>query len=151
MAIEDNIKQTKPFRNEWERMIVNLMHTGAWLNEHAQQRFADFDLTPQQYNVLRILRGSAPTALSTSDIRDRMLDRASDTSRIVERLLAKEYVAKETCAEDKRRVDVVITKKGLKLLDTIEAHESSAHRFARALTKAEAQQLNALLDKLKGS
>ncbi len=151
MAIEDNIKQTKPFRNEWERMVVNLMHTGAWINAQAQERFAEFDLTPQQYNVLRILRGSSPTALSTSDIRDRMLDRASDTSRIVERLVAKDYVAKKVCAEDKRRVDVVITKKGLKLLEAIDANESSSYSYARTLTKAEAQQLTALLDKLKGA
>ncbi|MBL7997196.1 MAG: hypothetical protein JNL32_01035, partial [Candidatus Kapabacteria bacterium] len=74
MGIEEKIKQTKPFNSEWERMIVNIMHTSAWINELARGHFDLFDLTHQQYNVLRILRGSSPEALSTSDIRERMID-----------------------------------------------------------------------------
>jgi MarR family 2-MHQ and catechol resistance regulon transcriptional repressor len=149
MAIEETLKQSKPFRNEWERMLVNLVHTGIWIDEHLRARFAEFDITPQQYNVLRILRGSAPNALSTSDIRDRMIDRASDTSRIVDRMIAKELVEKQICSEDKRRVDVVISEKGLQLLSTIESDQQAAYRFAKKLTKKEAEQLNILLDKLK--
>lgn len=150
MPLEEKIKQTKPFRSEWERAMVNVMYASMWLNEQFREHLEAFDITQQQYNVLRILRGQSPNAISTSDIRERMIDRAPDTSRIVDRLVAKELVEKHVCEIDKRRVDVRITPKGLALLTDIDNNERKMDSFTRRLTKTEAQQLNSLLDKLTG-
>src|SRR6187200_974549 len=115
MGIEKDIHQQK-FRNEHQRVYINLFYTHGWLLEKIKQILGEADLTPQQYNILRILRGSHPTPLSTLQIRDRMLDKMSDTSRIVDRLVAKNLVSKKTNDNDKRLVDVTITESGLELL-----------------------------------
>ena len=107
------------------------------------------DITPQQFNILRILRGSHPQPLSTLQIRERMLDRMSDTSRIVDRLVAKELVKKGTCTKDKRLVDVVITEKGQKLLRKIDKQYDYVPEIMKGLTENEAAQLSDLLDKLR--
>ena len=106
------------------------------------------DITPQQYNILRILRGSQQP-LSTLQIRSRMLDKMSDTSRIVERLLKKGLVEKKVCSADKRLVDVSISKKGLSLLDKLDKKNADIDELMRNLTEAEANTLNKLLDKIR--
>lgn len=107
------------------------------------------DLTKQQFNVLRILRGSYPDPLSTLQIRERMLDKMSDTSRIVDRLVKKEYLSKQTCPNDKRLVDVVINEAGLEKLKSIDAKEHLIEESLQNLSETEAETLSILLDKLR--
>ena len=106
------------------------------------------DITPQQYNILRILRGSV-LPLSTLQIRERMLDKMSDTSRLVERLIKKELVEKETSHIDKRLVDVTISKKGLDLLQRLDEKSEELDQIVNKLTPEEAGILNSLLDKMR--
>ena len=107
------------------------------------------DLTKQQFNVLRILRGSYPEPLSTLQIRERMLDKMSDTSRIVDRLVKKEFVNKQTCPNDKRLVDVIITEAGLKKLEALDEKEFIIEDSLQNLSEEEADTLSSLLDKLR--
>lgn len=104
----------------------------------------------QQFNILRILRGS-DTPLSTLQIRGRMLDKMSDTSRIVDRLILKDLVKKITCKSDKRLVDVSITSKGKALLFKLDQHESSMENIVQSLSQTEAKTLNMLLDKMRST
>ena len=92
MQLEDRIRQSKPFRSQGEKLVVNIIYTANWILEQLRGHLEVFDVTQQQYNVLRILRGQHPNAISTSDIRDRMIDRAPDASRIVDRLIVKALV-----------------------------------------------------------
>ena len=112
MGIEKDIQQTN-FRNEFQKMSINIIYTANWLNEKMGQILATEDITQQQYNILRILRGSE-CPLSTLKIRERMLDKMSDTSRIVDRLIVKGLVEKTACIKDKRLVDITLSKKGLR-------------------------------------
>lgn len=125
------------------------MFTSAWLSEKIRVFLAGEDLTPQQFNVLRILRGSHPQPLSTLQIRERMLDKMSDTSRIVDRLIKKGWVKKGTCKEDKRLVDVLITDKGLDVLSEIDAKEDLLNKHLNGLSPQEAETLSNLLDKVR--
>ncbi len=109
MGIEKEI-QTQNFRNEYQKVGVNIIFTANWFTERFKQILDDYDITNQQFNILRILRGSK-RPLSTLQIRDRMLDKMSDTSRIVDRLVKKELVEKAICEADKRLVDIRITDK----------------------------------------
>ncbi len=149
MKLEDAIQQRKPFSNPRQRMAVNLIYTSNWLISKQKEFFKGFDITVQQYNVLRILRGRHPEPISTSDIRGRMLDRMSDVSRIVDRLVKKEMVARSTCKQDKRLVDVVITDKGLTLLTSIDAQWEEMDAFTSTLSPAEVESVNELLDKFR--
>jgi DNA-binding MarR family transcriptional regulator len=102
----------------------------------------------QQFNILRILRG-AVTPISTLQIRERMIDKMSDTSRIVDRLVVKELVKKNICPSDKRLVDVSITSKGKKLLSKFDDTAYINGEFCNSLSSYEAKELNKLLDKLR--
>src|SRR5690606_5463227 len=116
MSIEQEIKQPK-FKTEHQRALVNLLFTYGWSIERIKQLVTCEGITHQQYNILRILRGSLPKPLSTLQIRERMLDKMSDTSRIVDRLVVKGLAKKTLCKKDRRLVDVTITEKGKKLLE----------------------------------
>lgn len=149
MGIQEDIKQKRAFRNEHQKAAVNLLFTYGWLQEKIRQTIAPFDITMQQYNVLRILRGSFPEPISTLEIRKRMLDKMSDVSRIVDRLILKNLVEKRICESDKRLVDVVISPAGLNLLDATDAAEKEMDAIMNGLSESEAALLNQLLDKLR--
>ncbi len=149
MGIENDINQRK-FRSEYQKAIVNLIYTYNWTTEKLKNIFDKEDVTMQQFNILRILRGS-DKPLSTLQIRERMLDKMSDTSRIVDRLVIKGLVKKEVCESDKRLVDVTITEKGQLLLQKLDAFEPDMEALANSLTAEEATTLNNLLDKLRQS
>ncbi len=151
MKIEEAIKQKTPFRSEKQRAAVNLIYTHNWLIAQQKAFFRRFDITLQQYNVLRILRGQYPDPISTSDIRSRMLDKMSDVSRIVDRLVKKKLVERRVCKSDKRLVDVLITANGLSLLDEISGLEDELERAFGALTVEEVEQFNLMLDKLRSA
>lgn len=149
MGLEEDIRQDKGFKSERQKAIINIMYTEGWLRNRLSETLKPHDLTSQQYNVLRILRGSKPKAMSTSCIRSRMLDKMSDASRIVDRLDKKKLVQKKACAADKRLVDVFITKEGLSLLDKIDASVDNMDTMFNSITLEEAETLNKILDKLR--
>jgi DNA-binding MarR family transcriptional regulator len=149
MKIEAEIRQ-KEFRNEYQKAAINLVFTNNWLMAKHQNFFTHYGITHKQYNVLRILKGQYPNSISTSDIRDRMLDKSSDSSRIVDRLAGRDLVIKRVCPSDKRLVDVSITDRGLNLLNTIDSNIQELDRFTASLSEDEARQLNVLLDKIRG-
>lgn len=150
MGIDQDIHQHK-FRNERQKAGINLMYTYGWVMERTKELFAIEDITPQQFNILRILRGSHPQPLSTLQIRERMLDKMSDTSRIVDRLLTKGLVKKATCKTDRRLVDVLISDKGRKMLERLDLRQEELDNIIGHLTEREAATLSELLDKLRGS
>lgn len=149
MSINKDINQRK-FRNEHQKAMINLIFSYNWLMENTRKQLDQFDLTNQQFNILRILRG-AGEPLSTLQIRQRMLDKMSDTSRIVDRLVKKELVQKVICNADRRLVDVTITDKGRELLSKMDSHETDWDNLLKNLNESEASQLNQLLDKLRNS
>ncbi|HNP53545.1 MAG TPA: MarR family transcriptional regulator [Ferruginibacter sp.] len=149
MSIEKDIAQSK-FRNEYQKSLVNFIFTNHWLNERMSRIFDREEITGQQFNILRILRG-AGKPLSTLQIRQRMLDRMSDTSRIVDRLILKGLVKKEICPADKRKVDVSITADGQKLLERLDLIQDEIDGVFGKLDESEAQTLNKLLDKIRSS
>jgi DNA-binding MarR family transcriptional regulator len=147
MGIEKDIQQAN-FRNEYQKMGINLLFTANWMNERISRVLAMEDITQQQYNILRILRGSdAP--LSTLKIRERMLDKMSDTSRIVDRLIVKDLVEKTACVKDKRLVDITVTKKGLQLLEKLDALNEQIDSILKGVSEKEATTINQILDKLR--
>ncbi len=148
MNIEKAIGQRKPFSNSYERVLVNMVYTGAWLKTLQKKHFGQFDLTMQQFNILRILRG-AKEPLSTAIIRERMLDRMSDVSRIVDRLEKKGFVVKTTCESDHRKVDVGLTEKASSVLKVIDKKNAIWLKQSTGLSIKEADSLSALLDKFR--
>lgn len=149
MKLEEEIKQSH-FRNEYQKAMINLAFTQYRFGEKVKTIFDRFGLTPQQFNILRILRG-AKHPMSTLQIRERMLDRMSDTSRIVDRLVAKQLVAKSLCPTDKRLVDVTITNEGKKVLQQLDGCSAEMDDLLHGLSEAEAVQLNQLLDKARAA
>ena len=149
MALEHEINQRK-FRTEYQKARINIIYTYNWLSEKINSIFGEWDITPQQFNILRILRGEGKP-LSTLAIRQRMLDKMSDTSRIVDRLVKKGLVKKSPNGEDRRLVDVVITARGRKLLEKIDPFEEYADKVMENLSEEETKTLNALLDKLRNA
>ena len=147
MGIEKDIQQTN-FRNEYQKLGINIMYTANWLNEKIAGILSQEDITQQQYNILRILRG-ADKPLSTLQIRARMLDKMSDTSRIVERLVAKELVEKNTCPTDKRLVDVVLSKKGFVILEKLDQLNHHLDALMKGISEKDAITMNQLLDQLR--
>lgn len=147
MGIEQDIQQAS-FRNEFQKMGINLLFTANWLNEQIGKTLSEEGVTQQQYNILRILRGSA-TPLSTLKIRERMLDKMSDTSRIVDRLIAKELVVKNTCEKDKRLVDITLSPKGLDLVDQLDQFNDRIDALLKGINASEAATMNQILDKIR--
>lgn len=149
MKLEDEIQQVKGFSSERQKALINIMFTHGWVTDRFRCVMKPFDLTHQQYNVLRILRGSGTAPLSTSCIRHRMIDKMSDASRIVDRLCKKELVVREQSPVDRRLVEVRISDKGLELLDRIDVDKKNLDSLTGNLTESEYAQLNQLLDKLR--
>ena len=147
MSLEKDINQ-RAFRNEYQKGAINLIYTYNWMNEKMKKVFDKEGITAQQFNILRILRG-AGVPISTLQIRERMLDKMSDTSRIVDRLVLKGLAKKNICKNDKRLVDVSISTKGKKLLEKIDRYENEMDAIFGNLSEAEAKTLNNLLDKIR--
>ena len=149
MSIEKDINQSS-FRNEYQKGIINLIYTYNWMNEKMKKVFDKEDVTAQQYNILRILRG-AGKPISTLQIRERMLDKMSDTSRIVDRLVLKGLAKKNVCKDDKRLVDVSISPKGKTHKKKIDEYEKDMDAILGNLSKKKKKTLNKLLDKIRKS
>jgi len=150
MSIDKDIHQGK-FKNQYHKATVNILYTYGWLMEQIKQVLADADITPQQFNILRILRGSYPNPLSTLQIRERMLDKMSDTSRIVDRLIVKDLVKKTVSQTDRRLVDVVISLRGRRLLKKLDSRQDELDGILKNLSDSEASDLSKLLDKIRNA
>jgi DNA-binding MarR family transcriptional regulator len=148
MGIAEDIKQPK-FKSEFQKATINLFYTASWLGEKQHTFFKGFGITAAQFNVLRILRGQYPQPSTVNLIIDRMLDRMSNASRIVDKLESKELVIRKQCPNDRRAVDVLISDKGLELLGKIDKAMEVHERQICNLTEDEAVQLNDLLDKFR--
>ena len=150
MKIEDEI-QTKRFRNERHKATINIVFTSNWITNILEKRASIQQITLQQFNVLRILRGQYPQPATNSIVKERMLDKMPDVSRIIDRLVAKELVSRAKSDNDRRAVDVKITQKGLDALAELEESMMMMDVLQDNISEEECQQLNELLDKLRGS
>lgn len=146
MGIEKDIQQDK-FKSSHQKAGINIIYTASCINLHASHLLKQFELTPPQFNVLRILRGQFPKAITVNEIINRMLDKSSNASRIVEKLKAKELINRKECERDRRQVDVSITQKGLNILIEIDQLEEKFAFGIGSLTDEEAEKLSTLLDK----
>ncbi len=147
MGIEKEFPENY-FRNERHKSLANILFTSSWIVQQMKLILEGEDLTPQQYNILRILQ-SSNRSLSMARLRELMLDKMSDISRIVERLVKKDLVTKEGRKEDKRQVDVSISKKGLLLLDSLHDKYELTDSMMNNLSKNELNELNNLLDTIR--
>lgn len=148
MGIEKDIHQSR-FHSSRHKASINLIYTMGWMKDRTKAIFDSEDITSQQFNILRILRGSFPQPLSTLQIRERMLEKMSDTSRIVDRLIAKGLVKKITCKTDRRLVDVIISDKGKKLLERLDMRQDEMDNVLGNLSEEDANMLSDLLDKIR--
>lgn len=146
MTIEEEIKQSK-FRSVQQKAILNILFTSNWIQNKQKEFFEPFGITGQQYNILRILRGQHPNRISGVEIKNRMLDKNSDVSRLLDRLIGKNLVSKSQCPNDKRASDIAISKAGLELLEKLDATINNLDIKINSLTIEEANLLNVLLDK----
>jgi DNA-binding MarR family transcriptional regulator len=148
MALEDEIKQEK-FNSDHQKASINILFTGSWLYNINASFLKRFGITPEQFNVLRILRGSFPRPMMLAEITERMIDKSSNCTRLVEKLKQKGLVNRITCENNRRQVDITITDKGQTLLKKIDASQSVWLETMEKISKAEAKELNRILDKLR--
>lgn len=148
MGIAEDIKQEK-FKSEYSKAIVNIIYTNSWLNQQHIKLFKENGLTTPQFNILRILRGQHPKPATVNLLIDRMLDKSSNASRIVDRLEQKGLVIRKQCSKDRRAVDVLISGEGLDLLKTLDVKMQDWEEKETKLTEHEAATLNSLLDKIR--
>jgi DNA-binding MarR family transcriptional regulator len=148
LKLEDEIQQ-KTFKSPHQKLAINLIYTVHWLDAHYSAFFKNKDITQQQYNVLRILRGQHPNYCNLKLIKERMLDRMSDASRIIDKLLAKGYVERKSCPNDRRQVHIIITEKGLELLKSLDFIDENMKDVFGALPVKDVEKLNDLLDQLR--
>ncbi len=149
MKIEDEIKQ-KSFKSVYQKVSINLLFTSSWFRDVMKQEMNKFDITSQQFNVLRILRGKHPELCAAGDIKSVMVDKTPDLTRLIDRLLKKGFVTRETCPDNRRKVDIGITDKGLSLVNKASAVIDQHDKMFKNLTEDEAEQLSNLLDKMRG-
>ncbi len=146
-TLEQELQTT--FKNDLLKTRINIHFTNNFLNNHSQEMFKKFDLSPSQFNVLRILRGQYPKMASIGLIKERMIDKSSDVSRIVDRLVTKDLIHRNECPNDRRQKDVIISEKGLALLAKMDVVEGQLDALLKQLSKSDLEQLNYLLDKLR--
>lgn len=150
MPILEEVIKTKPIKDPYSRAFLNIMYTGTWILSNINQVLKPYDLTEPQYNVLRILRGQHGNAIPLYEIQDRMIQKMSNVSRLIDKLLDKGLVVRNECRDNRRRVDIKITKKGLEMLDEVDPALGKLYdAMARNLKKDEARHLGEMLDALR--
>jgi DNA-binding MarR family transcriptional regulator len=149
VKIEEELKQDK-FTSAIHKAIVNIMFTDGWLSNHLRDVFKNHNLTPQQYNVLRILRGKYPEALNPSDIKSVMLDKNPDLTRLCDRLLTRKLIDRCIDGDNRRKMNIRITEDGLNMLNLIDPIMVEFNEKVTTITQDEAEILSNLLDKLRG-
>lgn len=148
MKIEDEIKQQR-FVSPNQKAVINLLYTTNWLLAKQKDLFTAHNVTLQQFNIMRILRGQHPKCISATEIKSRMLDKNSDVSRLLDRMIAKGLVVKKISTSDKRAADVNLTQEGLALLADMDKVQQKLDSIL-VLSEADALLLSDLLDKSRG-
>lgn len=149
MGIQEEIKQIKPFKSEFQKLLINIQFTGNWLNASFAQFLKPFGITPHQYNVLRILKGKFPEGYKNQEIAERMIDKSSNSTRIADKLLEKRLITRSEHKIDRRQVDIRITKKGLELIDKIDLSPNVIRQKAKTFNETNAKLMNEWLDNLR--
>ncbi len=149
MKLEEEIQQKQGFKDPWEKAVLNTIYSGNWLYGRQYQFLKPFGISPEQYNILRILKGQLPESASVNLLKSRMLDKMSNASRLVEKLRKKSLVERKECPEDRRCVEVNITNEGLELLNRIFASQTRAKDNYPQISEEEADILNRILDKMR--
>ncbi|MDQ3143040.1 MAG: MarR family transcriptional regulator [Bacteroidota bacterium] len=149
MKLEESIKMSKPFKDEFSKAFMNIIYSSSILQQRIERVLKPFHISSQQFNILRILKGQSPNLVSLKIISERMIDKTSNTSRLIEKLLAKNMVERVECPKDRRKVDIKITDVGLATVNhTSQIVESQVQELFKPITDADAVLLNTLLDKL---
>lgn len=149
-TIEEIIK-TRRIEDPYFRALLNVMYTGNWMYRRIDNILKPFDLTEPQYNILRILRGQNGNAVGLFEIQNRMVQQMSNVSRLVEKLYVKEYIKRAECAENRRKVDIIITQQGLDVLKTVDPLiDKEFATLGENIGKEDAALLADLLDKIRG-
>ena len=149
MRIDDEIQSSK-FEDNYHKAVINIAYTYGWLNNFMRVKFEKHNLTQQQFNVLRILRGQYPKPATVNLLKERMVDKMSDASRIVDRLVQKGLVSRCTNTKDRRAVDIRISDTGIALLAKLDVEFKTRDFLENNLTEEEAGNLSDLLDKMRG-
>ncbi len=150
MATTNKKLQAHAFENEYHRLRLNIMLSANWLSNEMRAFPEPYDITQKQFNILRILRGVHPDSLPIQDVRDRMIDKMSDASRLIDRLVRKGYVEKCPCPTDRRSNRAFITQSGLDLLHRIDRNMGELDAVMQRLSESDARRLNDLLDQMRG-
>lgn len=149
MRIEDEIKQ-KDFKDDYRRLLVNLLFTNNWVNQQLMPFFRRHSLTLQQHNVLSILRGQHPEPVCFGDIQCRMVDRSSNVTRLIDKLIEKGFVTREICQANRRMIEVRLTEAGLQKMKEVDEDFSELYARFHNLNREEAVLVSNMLDKLRG-
>ena len=148
MGISEDLKQTK-FPSEASKAVVNAIYTGNWIVQQQQELLKPFGLTVQQYNVLRILRGQQGNPMTVLAITERMLDKMSNASRLVDKLVEKDLVLRRECPQDRRAVDVLILPSGLDLLTQVDQVQNDWGKHFDTLGVKRLEEMNQILDEFR--
>jgi DNA-binding MarR family transcriptional regulator len=149
MHIDEEILTSK-FEDNYHKVVVNVSYTYGWLNNLLRSEFEKYNLTHQQFNILRILRGQYPKPATVNLLKERMIDKMSDASRIVDRLVQKGLVSRCTNTQDRRAVDIRISNAGMDILSKMDVEFITRDFLKNNLSEEEAGTLSDLLDKLRG-
>lgn len=150
MKIEEEIQQST-FQNDFQKLQINILFTASWLNQQTTQLLKPYKISWQQFNILRILRGRHPEPATVKVLASRMIDKTSNASRLVEKLRQKGYVERNECQEDRRRVDIVLTELGMKVVNKAsETMETEMQSKLTQISAKEAQFASDVLDRMRG-
>ena len=149
MSLEQSISQSK-FDSEQEKLMINVIYSANLLNLITSRLFKPYELSPQQYNVLRILSGEEGESIALMDIEHRMLDKSSNVSRLVDKLISKDLINRSISSKDRRRIEIVITSRGVSVLKEIDVILSEMNSKIKAIISDDnAKQTNRILDQLR--
>lgn len=149
MKIGEEINQKK-FESNFHMAHLNLMYTYNWFQDKTKDIMKSYEITSQQYNVLRILRGKGKESCSAGEIKNVMIDKSPDLTRLIDRLIAKDYVSRCVCPDNRRKLDIMITDKGLKLLKKMDPSLKEFSENLNKISDKEAIELSRILDKMRG-
>jgi DNA-binding MarR family transcriptional regulator len=150
MKFKEAVKQ-RTFRSNQAEAALNIIFTANWLDDVIRSSIKDYNITPEQYNVLRILKGKHPDAYALQEIRDRMLNRWSNVSRLVDKLKKKGYLTRQQLESNRRKVEIRLTEKGFELLDDLDKSPPAGSLFDHGLSSNKAKQLTNLLDEFRNN
>jgi len=148
MKLEEEIGQKK-FKSDIQKMLINILYTSNWLQYKFSEYLKEYEITVQQFNILRILRGQYPNPARMHLLQERMLDKMSNASRLVERLRKKSLVVRKICKNDRRAVDVKITDSGMALLKELDSKEYEWQSRFKNMNEKDIKKLNKILDNLR--